>query len=87
MLALDFIHQKHLSFGEHYTDANHNHHYDEGESFEDHDNDGEYDGPTFKGEGWFGFYGFYGLVACVTLVLLATQLRKILMRKESYYDR
>jgi len=87
MLALDFIHQKHLSFGEYFTDANGNHHYDEGESFEDHDKDGQYDGPGFEGEGWFGFYGFYGLVACVVLVLLATQLRKILMRKESYYDR
>ncbi len=38
-------------------------------------------------EGWFGFYAFYGFVACVSLVLIAKQLRKILMRKEDYYER
>lgn len=41
----------------------------------------------FAAEGWFGFYAIYGFVACVLLVLLATQLRKILMRAEDYYDR
>jgi len=35
----------------------------------------------------FGFYGFYGFVACVTLVLVAKQLRRVLMRPEDYYDR
>lgn len=38
-------------------------------------------------EGWFGFYAIYGFVACVLLVLAATQLRKVLMRREDYYDR
>jgi hypothetical protein len=37
-------------------------------------------------EEWFGFYAFYGFVACVSLVLIAKQLRKFLMRKEDYYD-
>lgn len=35
----------------------------------------------------FGFYGFYGFFACVTLVLVAKQLRRVLMRPEDYYDR
>ena len=42
---------------------------------------------TFAPEGWWGFYGIYGFVACVLLVLGATQLRRILMRDEDYYDR
>lgn len=33
------------------------------------------------------FYCGYGLGACVLLVLVAKQLRKILMRREDYYDR
>jgi uncharacterized membrane protein len=37
-------------------------------------------------EGWFGFYAIYGFVACVLLVLAATQMRKLLMRGEGYYD-
>ena len=39
----------------------------------------------FPMEGWFGFYGFYGFVACVLLVLVAKQMRKVLMRREDYY--
>jgi hypothetical protein len=35
----------------------------------------------------FGFYGFFGFVACVALVLIAKQLRRVLMRPEDYYDR
>ena len=35
----------------------------------------------------FGFYGFYGFVACVALVLTAKLLRRILKRREDYYDR
>lgn len=35
----------------------------------------------------FGFYGLYGFFACVVLVLVAKQLRKVLMRDEDYYDR
>jgi hypothetical protein len=34
----------------------------------------------------FGFYGFYGLGAVVILVLAAKEMRKIVMRKEDYYD-
>ncbi|MDA0998474.1 MAG: hypothetical protein O2944_09740 [Proteobacteria bacterium] len=34
----------------------------------------------------FGFYGVYGFGACVILVLLAKELRKLIMRKEDYYD-
>lgn len=37
-------------------------------------------------EGLIGFYAIYGFIACVILVLLATQMRKILMRDEDYYD-
>ena len=37
-------------------------------------------------ESWPFFYAFYGFAACVLLVLAATQLRKLLMRRENYYD-
>lgn len=37
-------------------------------------------------EALFGFYGFYGFVACTILVLAAKELRKVVMRKEDYYD-
>lgn len=33
-----------------------------------------------------GFYAIYGFVACVVLVLLATLMRKFLMRDEEYYE-
>ena len=32
------------------------------------------------------FYALYGFVACVALVLMAKVLRKVVMRKEDYYD-
>ena len=32
------------------------------------------------------FYAIYGFVACVLLVVIAKQMRKLLMRKESYYE-
>ena len=38
-------------------------------------------------EGLPGFYAIYGFVACVALVLIAKQLRRVLMRKEDFYDR
>lgn len=41
---------------------------------------------VFPVEGWFGFYAIYGFVACVLLVLIATQMRKVLMRREDHYD-
>ena len=37
-------------------------------------------------EGLFGFYAVYGFVACVILVLAAKGMRKLIMRKENYYD-
>ena len=33
-----------------------------------------------------GFYAIYGFVACVILVLIATEMRKVVMRDEDYYD-
>lgn len=33
-----------------------------------------------------GFYAFYGCLACVILVLLARELRKLVMRDEDYYE-
>ena len=33
-----------------------------------------------------GFYPVFGFVACVALVLIAKQMRKVLMRDEDYYD-
>jgi hypothetical protein len=41
---------------------------------------------THSWEGITGFYAVFGFAACVTLVLVAKQMRKILMRKEDYYD-
>ena len=40
----------------------------------------------FAFESWPGFYAFFGFVACVALVLAAKELRKLVMRDESYYD-
>jgi len=37
-------------------------------------------------EHWWGFYPLYGFVACVTLVLVAKEMRKVLMRDPDYYD-
>ncbi len=37
-------------------------------------------------ETMFGFYAVYGFVACVVLVLLAKEMRKVLIRNEDYYD-
>ena len=37
-------------------------------------------------EGWFGFYPLYGFVGCVTLVLVAKQMRRVVMRSEDYYE-
>jgi len=42
---------------------------------------------THSWEGLFGFYAIYGFVACVLLVLLAKEMRKLLMRDEDYYDK
>ncbi|MFQ5468490.1 MAG: hypothetical protein ACE5DS_10205 [Kiloniellaceae bacterium] len=37
-------------------------------------------------EALFGFYSIYGFGACVLLVLIAKQMRKVLMRRDDYYD-
>ncbi len=42
--------------------------------------------PHFEIEKWFGFYSAFGFVFSVGLVLGAKELRRILMRKEDYYD-
>jgi hypothetical protein len=42
---------------------------------------------SFAVEHVYGFYGIFGFVACVALVLIAKQLRRMLMRPENYYDR
>jgi len=34
----------------------------------------------------FGFYAIYGFVAIVVLVLVAKELRRLVRRKEDYYD-
>jgi hypothetical protein len=38
-------------------------------------------------ENRFAFYGLFGFVACFFLVLAAKELRKVVMRREDYYDR
>ena len=40
----------------------------------------------FPLEGWFGFYALFGFVGIVVLVLVAREMRKVLMRPEDYYD-
>lgn len=42
--------------------------------------------PHYEVETWFGFYALFGFVFSVGLVLIARELRRILMRKEDYYD-
>lgn len=32
------------------------------------------------------FYALYGFIACVVLVVIAKEMRKVVMRKEDYYD-
>ena len=38
-------------------------------------------------ENLWGFYAIYGFVGCVVLVLVATWMRRFLMRPEDYYDK
>ncbi|MFQ5757498.1 MAG: hypothetical protein ACE5H7_15580 [Acidiferrobacterales bacterium] len=37
-------------------------------------------------EAVWGFYAVYGFVACVLLVLIAKEMRRLVMRREDYYD-
>ena len=41
---------------------------------------------THSWENLPGFYAIFGFIACVVLVLVARELRKLVMRKEDYYD-
>jgi len=36
-------------------------------------------------EGLWGFYALFGFAACVALVLIAREMRKLVMRSEDYY--
>ncbi len=40
----------------------------------------------FSVEHFYGFYAVYGFISYVLLIFLAKILRKIIMRKEDYYD-
>ncbi|TDB88954.1 hypothetical protein E1264_09690 [Actinomadura sp. KC216] len=42
--------------------------------------------PFFDVENVFGFYAAFGFVGSVTLVLVAKQLRRVLMRREDFYE-
>jgi hypothetical protein len=42
---------------------------------------------VFDFENWFGFFGLFGFTVSFVLVLVARQMRKIIMRSEDYYDR
>ena len=37
-------------------------------------------------EGLFGFHAWYGFAACWILVVIAKQMRRVLMRPEDHYD-
>ena len=40
----------------------------------------------FNFENWFGFYAWFGFLAYGFIVMSAKLLRKLIMRKEDYYD-
>jgi len=37
-------------------------------------------------ESWFGFYCFYGFIICCVVVFGCKLMRKLLMRREDFYD-
>lgn len=41
---------------------------------------------AFAVEHFYGFYAVYGFISYVLLIFVAKGLRKIIMRKEDYYD-
>ena len=41
---------------------------------------------TNEWDGFTGFYALFGFIAYVTIVLVAIQWRKLVERKEDYYD-
>ena len=42
--------------------------------------------PHFAVEGWLDFYGFYGFASYTALIFIAKALRKLVRRREDYYD-
>ncbi|MEJ2114796.1 MAG: hypothetical protein P8X88_01775 [Gammaproteobacteria bacterium] len=40
----------------------------------------------FDFENWFGFYAWFGFMAYISIVMSAKLFRKIIKRKEDYYD-
>jgi len=40
----------------------------------------------FDFEQWFGFYAWYGFIAYISIVMSAKLFRKLIKRKEDYYD-
>ena len=40
----------------------------------------------FGFEDWIGFYGIYGFVSYVSLIFIAKGFRRIVRRREDYYD-
>lgn len=41
---------------------------------------------VFSAEGWFGFYGISGFLAYSLIVVVGWLWRKVVMRREGYYD-
>jgi hypothetical protein len=42
--------------------------------------------PEFGVDGFTGFYAVYGFISYVVLIFVAKGLRKLVMRREDYYD-
>ena len=40
----------------------------------------------FDFEHWFGFYAWFGFIAYISIVMSAKLIRKLINRKENYYD-
>jgi hypothetical protein len=40
----------------------------------------------FDFENWFGFYAWFGFIAYISIVMSAKLFRKLIKRKEDYYD-
>ena len=40
----------------------------------------------FDFENWFGFYAWFGFLAYISIVMSAKFIRKLIKRKEDYYD-
>ena len=42
--------------------------------------------PYLGFDGTFGFYGWFGFLACAGLLVVARELRRLLNRREDFYD-